>query len=75
MTSSAAPTETLLTVEDLHSFYGKSHILHGVSLSVGRGEVVGLLGRNGVGKSTTLKTIMTPSRVPDSTNQVSRIAA
>ena len=58
MTSSAAPTETLLTVEDLHSFYGKSHILHGVSLSVGRGEVVGLLGRNGVGKSTTLKTIM-----------------
>src|SRR5262249_58434655 len=39
-------------------YYGKSHILHGVSLHVDRGEVVGLLGRNGVGKSTTLKTIM-----------------
>jgi len=58
MTSPATPTEALVTVEDLHTFYGKSHILHGVSLSVGRGEVVGLLGRNGVGKSTTLKTIM-----------------
>ena len=47
-----------LRVTDLHAFYGKSHILHGVSLVVGKGEVVGLLGRNGVGKSTTLKTIM-----------------
>ena len=42
----------------MHTYYGKSHILHGVSLRSGRGEVVGLLGRNGVGKSTTLKTIM-----------------
>jgi branched-chain amino acid transport system ATP-binding protein len=42
----------------VHTYYGKSHILHGVSLAVGRGEVVGLIGRNGVGKSTTLKTIM-----------------
>ena len=50
--------DPLVTVEDLHTYYGKSHILHGVSLTVGRGEVVGLLGRNGVGKSTTLKTIM-----------------
>ncbi|HSR80625.1 MAG TPA: ABC transporter ATP-binding protein [Hyphomicrobiaceae bacterium] len=50
--------EALVAVEDLHTFYGKSHVLHGVSLSVARGEVVGLLGRNGVGKSTTLKTIM-----------------
>jgi branched-chain amino acid transport system ATP-binding protein len=58
MTSPATPAETLVIVEDLHTFYGKSHILHGVSLTVGRGEVVGLLGRNGVGKSTTLKTIM-----------------
>ena len=58
MTSPATPAESLVTVEDLHTFYGKSHILHGVALSVGRGEVVGLLGRNGVGKSTTLKTIM-----------------
>ena len=59
MTSATTATpEPLVIVEDLHTFYGKSHILHGVSLSVGRGEVVGLLGRNGVGKSTTLKTIM-----------------
>ena len=55
MASSGAP---LVLVEDVHTYYGKSHILHGVSLSVGPGEVVGLLGRNGVGKSTTLKTIM-----------------
>jgi len=48
----------LVHIEDLHTYYGKSHILHGVSLEVGAGEVVGLLGRNGVGKSTTLKTIM-----------------
>ena len=48
----------LVLVEDVHTFYGKSHILRGVSLQVGPGEVVGLLGRNGVGKSTTLKTIM-----------------
>jgi branched-chain amino acid transport system ATP-binding protein len=49
--------EPLVQVEDIHTFYGKSHILHGVSLAVGRAEVVGLLGRNGVGKSTTLKAI------------------
>ena len=48
----------LVLVEDVHTYYGKSHILHGVTLEVGAGEVVGLLGRNGVGKSTTLKTIM-----------------
>lgn len=48
----------VLQVEDVHTYYGKSHVLNGVSLEVGAGEVVGLLGRNGVGKSTTLKTIM-----------------
>ena len=47
----------LLRVEDIHTYYGKSHILQGISLEVGHGEVVGLLGRNGVGKSTTLKAI------------------
>jgi branched-chain amino acid transport system ATP-binding protein len=52
---SAAP---LVRIEDVHTYYGKSHILRGVSLTVGPGEVVGLLGRNGVGKSTTLKSIM-----------------
>ncbi|MBI2202932.1 MAG: ABC transporter ATP-binding protein [Candidatus Rokubacteria bacterium] len=48
----------MLTLDNVHTFYDKSHILHGVSLEVRPGEVVGLLGRNGVGKSTTLKTIM-----------------
>jgi len=48
----------MLRLRDVHTYYGKSHILHGVSIEVGQGEVVGLLGRNGVGKSTTLKTII-----------------
>ncbi|HXJ79549.1 MAG TPA: ABC transporter ATP-binding protein [Candidatus Methylomirabilis sp.] len=51
-------TTPLVRVDGIHTYYGKSHILHGVSLDVQAGEVVGLLGRNGVGKSTTLKTIM-----------------
>jgi branched-chain amino acid transport system ATP-binding protein len=50
--------ETILDVSDLHAFYGESHVLHGVTLSVHKGEVVTLLGRNGAGKSTTLKSIM-----------------
>lgn len=49
---------SLLEVEDLHAFYGESHILHGASFKVNRGEVVTLLGRNGAGKTTTLKAIM-----------------
>ena len=48
----------MLTLTDVHTYYAKSHILHGISLEVKSGEVVGLLGRNGVGKSTTLKSIM-----------------
>ena len=48
----------ILVARELDTFYGKSHVLHGVSIEVGAGEVVGVLGRNGVGKSTTLKTIM-----------------
>ncbi|HYB42825.1 MAG TPA: ABC transporter ATP-binding protein [Candidatus Methylomirabilis sp.] len=56
--STPAPEGTpLIRVDRVHTYYGKSHILHGVSLDVMPGEVVGLLGRNGVGKSTTLKTI------------------
>jgi len=48
----------VLEVRDIHSYYGKSHILHGVTLDLKEGELVCLLGRNGVGKSTTLKSIM-----------------
>ena len=47
----------LLRVQDLHGWYGELHILHGMSFAVGEGEVVTLLGRNGVGKTTTLKAI------------------
>ena len=50
--------EPLLAVRDLHAWYGESHILHGVAFDVRPGEVVTLLGRNGAGKSTTLKAIM-----------------
>ena len=49
---------TMLEVKDIHSYYGKSHILQGVSINLKEGELVCLLGRNGVGKSTTLKSIM-----------------
>ena len=48
----------MLKVRDLHAFYGKSHILQGVHLDVGENEIVSILGRNGVGRSTTLKAIM-----------------
>jgi branched-chain amino acid transport system ATP-binding protein len=48
----------MLEVRDLHAYYGKSHVLHGVSLEVREGEIVSLLGRNGVGRSTTVKAIM-----------------
>jgi branched-chain amino acid transport system ATP-binding protein len=53
----------MLTLENVHAHYGKSHVLHGVSVEVGPGEVVGLLGRNGVGKTTTLKAIMGLARL------------
>src|SRR6516165_5614642 len=58
MSETAPRSEPIVLVEDVHTYYGKSHILHGVTLHVQPGEVVGLLGRNGVGKSTTLKSIM-----------------
>ncbi len=48
----------LLQVRDLHAFYGKSHILHGVNIDIEGGEIVSLLGRNGVGRSTMIKSIM-----------------
>jgi branched-chain amino acid transport system ATP-binding protein len=53
-----------LTAEGLHTYYGKSHILHGVSLDVAEGKITALLGRNGAGKTTTLRSLMglTPAR-------------
>ena len=59
----------MLTVRDLHAYYGRAHILHGVTLEARAGEVVALLGRNGAGKSTTLKTIM--GLVPAASGEVS----
>jgi branched-chain amino acid transport system ATP-binding protein len=58
MSAAQANGQPLVLLDDLHTYYGKSHVLHGISLQVAPGEVVGLLGRNGVGKSTTLKSVM-----------------
>src|SRR5471030_1960259 len=57
-------SDVILAAEGLHTFYGKSHILHGVGLEVREGEIVTLLGRNGSGKTTTLRSLMglTPAR-------------
>ncbi len=48
----------LLEIKDLHAYYGKSHVLQGVDMNIQKGEIVALLGRNGVGRSTTCKTVM-----------------
>jgi len=57
-TAGLASATTLLSVKDLQSWYGESHILHGIDFQVRQGEVVTLLGRNGAGKTTTLKSVM-----------------
>ncbi len=56
--------DTILNIDQINTYYGQSHVLQGVSLSIRKGEVVSLLGRNGVGKTTTLRSIMglTPPR-------------
>src|ERR1700687_1878360 len=59
----------MLLVKDLHAYYGRAHILQGVSLEARAGEVVALLGRNGAGKSTTMKAIM--GLVPPADGEVS----
>ena len=51
-------SETLLSVSDLHAYYGESHILHGVNFEIRKGELVTLLGRNGAGRTTTLKAVL-----------------
>nr|WP_116135782.1 ABC transporter ATP-binding protein [Trinickia diaoshuihuensis] len=58
MSESSADAAAALTISDLQAWYGESHILHGVDLTVRRGEVVTLLGRNGAGRTTTLRAIM-----------------
>jgi branched-chain amino acid transport system ATP-binding protein len=58
MPDPAGTARQLLGIEDLHAWYGESHILHGMGFAVGEGEVVTLLGRNGAGKTTTLRAIM-----------------
>jgi branched-chain amino acid transport system ATP-binding protein len=57
-------TTPLVSAEGLHTFYGASHILHGIDFSIGRGETVGLMGRNGMGKTTLLRSLLglTPPR-------------
>ena len=52
------PADTLIHAQDLNTYYGASHILRGIHFTVGRGETIGLMGRNGMGKSTLLKSIM-----------------
>jgi branched-chain amino acid transport system ATP-binding protein len=58
MTKTAHTGTAMLEIADLHGYYGESHVLHGVSLEVRQGEVVTLLGRNGAGKTSTLKSVM-----------------
>ncbi|HEU4776412.1 MAG TPA: ABC transporter ATP-binding protein [Telluria sp.] len=58
----------ILAVKDLHAWYGKSHILHGVDLRIGKGEIVSLLGRNGVGRSTLVKAVMGQVQATGSVN-------
>jgi branched-chain amino acid transport system ATP-binding protein len=53
-----SPAETLLDAREIHAWYGSSHVLHGVDLSIARGQTLGLLGRNGMGKSTLIRTLL-----------------
>jgi branched-chain amino acid transport system ATP-binding protein len=54
----ATPDSPILDARGLHAWYGSSHVLHGIDLAIGRGETVGLLGRNGMGKSTLIRTLL-----------------
>jgi branched-chain amino acid transport system ATP-binding protein len=63
-------SDVILQAENLHTYYGKSHILNGVSLEVRRGEIVTLLGRNGAGKSTTMRSLMGLTRAREGTVRI-----
>ena len=54
----AAPDDPILDAKAVHAWYGSSHVLHGIDLAIGRGETLGLLGRNGMGKSTLIRTLL-----------------
>jgi branched-chain amino acid transport system ATP-binding protein len=54
----SSPTDPILDAREIHAWYGSSHVLHGVDLAVARGETLGLLGRNGMGKSTLIRTLL-----------------
>jgi branched-chain amino acid transport system ATP-binding protein len=57
-TANDTTTDTIVDAQGIHAWYGSSHVLHGVDLLIGRGETVGLLGRNGMGKSTLIRTLL-----------------
>ena len=69
-TDSVATTDALVVADDVHAHYGQSHILHGVSLSIAPGEAVGLLGRNGMGKTTLIRTMLGLHRASSGTVRV-----
>ena len=58
MSTAATQREALLEARDIHAWYGSSHVLHGVDMRIARGDTVGLLGRNGMGKSTLIRTLL-----------------
>src|SRR5690554_2197567 len=58
MSRAASRRRPMLVLEDIHTHYGRSHVLKGLSIQVGKGDFVALLGRNSVGKSTVLKTVL-----------------
>jgi branched-chain amino acid transport system ATP-binding protein len=63
------PEPDILEARDIHAWYGSSHVLHGINLRIGRGQTVGLLGRNGMGKSTLIRTLL--GHVPQREGQIS----
>ncbi len=58
MSANATMNESILDARGIHAWYGSSHVLHGVDIRIGRGETMGLLGRNGMGKSTLIRTLL-----------------